>query len=48
LILSNDTIVLRKKTFRSSAKASRDLRTATENGLLIKAGDKRTTVYQFK
>lgn len=32
----------------SSATASRDLKNAVENGVLIKVGDKRLTKYQFK
>lgn len=32
----------------SSATASRDLKNAVENGILVKLGDKRTTKYRFK
>ena len=32
----------------SSATASRDLKNAVKNGLLIKRGDKRLTRYRFK
>lgn len=32
----------------SSATASRDLKNAVENGLLVKSGDKRLTKYRFK
>ena len=32
----------------STATASRDLKMATDDGILDKTGDKRTTVYKFK
>lgn len=32
----------------STATASRDLKSGLEQGFLLKSGDKRTTVYQFK
>jgi predicted HTH transcriptional regulator len=32
----------------SSATASRDLKSGVENGLLIKSGDKKLTIYKVK
>jgi len=31
-----------------AAKASRDLKFAVENGIIVKSGDKNTTKYKFR